>query len=108
MSTVCATWMSFVYMSKMDLISNYMCFHSLESMASQDKDTLKKLYGKEKLSSTISRCRLCNCVALPKHSKDLFRKQNKDILCKAEVFMVLICQKKANYETEFAHHVKDG
>ena len=55
-------------------------------MASQDKDTPEKLYGKEKLSSTISRCRLCNCVALPKHSKDLFRKQNQDILREAEVF----------------------
>ena len=55
-------------------------------MASQDKDTPKKLYAKEKAPGSILRCRLCNCVALPKHSKGLFRKQNQDILRCAELF----------------------
>ena len=60
--------------------------HSLESMASQDKDTPKKLYAKEKAPGSILRCILCNCVALPIHSKGLFCKQNQDILRSAELF----------------------
>ena len=55
-------------------------------MASQDKDTPKKLYSKEKSSGSILRCRLCNSVTVPKHSKGLFRKQNEDILRSAEMF----------------------
>ena len=55
-------------------------------MASQDKDTPKKLYSKEKSSGSILRCRLCNSVTVPKHSKGLFRKQNEDILRSAEIF----------------------
>ena len=57
--------------------------HSLESMASE---TPKKLYRKENLTGSISRCRLCNCVADPKHSKSLFRKQNHEIVRNAEIF----------------------
>ena len=49
-------------------------------------ETPKKLYGKENLKSSISRCRLCNCVADPKHSKSLFRKQNLQIGRNAEIF----------------------
>ena len=55
-------------------------------MASQDKDTPKKLYSKEKSSGSILRCRLCNSVTVPKHSKGLFRMQNEDILPSAEIF----------------------
>ena len=49
-------------------------------MASQDKDTPKKLYRKEKSSGSILRCRLCNSVTFSKHNKGLFRVQNEDIL----------------------------
>ena len=55
-------------------------------MASQDKDTPKKIYRKEKSSCSILRCRLCNSVTLPKHIKGLFRKHNEDILRSAEIF----------------------
>ena len=95
--------------------------HSLESMASQDKDTPKKLYAKVKSSSSILRCRLCNCVALPKHSKGLFRTQNQDILRSAEVFyganlpqqtelpdqICAACERRLNNAVEFQNVIAE-
>ena len=60
--------------------------HSYASMAS--KGTPKKHYNKPSESTAninISRCRLCNCVADPQHSKLLFRSQNQAILRNAEI-----------------------
>ena len=57
--------------------------HLLSSMAS--KQTPKKVYKKDDSKSNASRCRLCNCVADPKHSKNLFRRQNQSILRDAEI-----------------------
>ncbi len=49
------------------------------------KDTLKKLYKKAELNTgSISRCRLCNCIANPKHSKSLYLRKNQAILHNAE------------------------
>ena len=48
------------------------------------KSTPKKHYKKGESSGSISRCRLCNCVADPKHSKSLFLKKNQAILHNAE------------------------
>jgi hypothetical protein len=53
------------------------------SMAS--KGTPKKLYKKRsELTVNISRCRLCNSVCDPQHSKNLFGKQNQAVLCNAK------------------------
>ena len=49
------------------------------------KGTPKKLYRKRTESTAISRCRLCNCVTDPGHSKSLFREQNRTILLNAEI-----------------------
>lgn len=49
------------------------------------KLTPKKLYKKQESTASISRCRLCGCVADPKHSKNLFRKQSETILRNAEI-----------------------
>ena len=51
------------------------------------KDTPKKLYKKRNVTTVTvatARCRLCNCVSDPGHSKNLFRAQNKTILRNAE------------------------
>lgn len=50
------------------------------------KSTPKKHYKKGEFTGTgsISRCRLCNCVADPKHSKSLFLRKNQAILHNAE------------------------
>ncbi|CAB4033133.1 transcription factor Ouib [Paramuricea clavata] len=49
------------------------------------KGTPKKLYKKRsELTVSISRCRLCNCVCDPQHSKNLFGKQNQPVLCNAK------------------------
>ena len=59
-------------------------FISIESMASEG--TPKKFY-KKRLESTgnISHCRLCNCIADPGHSKNLFRKGNQTTLRNTEL-----------------------
>jgi hypothetical protein len=49
------------------------------------KHTPKKVYKKDGLTSNVSRCKLCNCIADPKHSKNLFRKQNNSLLRNAEI-----------------------
>ena len=49
------------------------------------KETPKKLYKKQDSGADISRCRLCNCVADPKHSKNLYRKQSATTLRNAEI-----------------------
>ena len=48
------------------------------------KGTPKKLYKKPSGSTVISRCRLCNTVADPQYSKNLFRDSNRAILRNAE------------------------
>ena len=52
------------------------------------KETPKKLYKKQESRASILHCRLCNCVADPKHSKNLYRKQNETILHNAEIIFV--------------------
>ena len=49
------------------------------------KETPKKLYKKQESRASISRCRLCNTVADPKHSKNLYRKQSETTLRNAEI-----------------------
>ena len=50
------------------------------------KDTPRKRYKKrEESTGNISRCRLCNSVADPKHSKSLYLRKNRAILQNAEV-----------------------
>ena len=49
------------------------------------KGTPKKVYKKRKETISISRCRLCNCICDPGHSKNLFREQSKTILRNAEI-----------------------
>ena len=52
------------------------------------KDTPKKLYKKRNVTTVTvatARCRLCNCVSDPGHSKNLFRAQNKTILRNGEI-----------------------
>jgi hypothetical protein len=49
-------------------------------------ETPKKLYGKENLTVSFSRCRLCNSVTNSKHRKSLFRKQNQEIICNTKIF----------------------
>ncbi len=49
------------------------------------KDTLKKLYKKREESTVTSRCRLCNRIADPGHSKNIYRRQNQTILRNAEI-----------------------
>lgn len=48
------------------------------------KDTPKKYYKDLSVATNISRCRLCNCVTDPGHSKKLFRDSHKAILKNAE------------------------
>ena len=48
------------------------------------KGTPKKFYKKRSGSTLISSCRLCNCVADPDHSKNLFRDTNQTLLRDAE------------------------
>jgi hypothetical protein len=48
------------------------------------KDTPKKYYQKSSTSTSISRCRLCNCVTDPVHSKNLFKSSNQTVLKNAE------------------------
>ena len=55
---------------------------SLATMAS--KGTPKKLYKKQPDLKVISRCRLCNCVANPQYSKNLFRDSNRALLRSTE------------------------
>ena len=55
-------------------------------MATKDKNTPKKLYTKQKESKVESRCRLCNRITDPGHSKNIFRVQNQAILHNAEIF----------------------
>ena len=55
-------------------------------MATKDKNTPKKLYTKQKESKVESRCRLCNRITDPSHSKNIFRVQNQAILRNAEIF----------------------
>ena len=54
-------------------------------MASKDKNTPQKLYKKQKESTVSSRCRLCNRITDPGHSKNIFRLQNQAILPNAEI-----------------------
>ena len=49
------------------------------------KEMPKKLYKKQESKASISRCRLCNSVADPKHSKNLYRKQSETILRNWEI-----------------------
>ena len=49
------------------------------------KDTPKKLYKKREESTVTSRCRLCNRIADPGHSKNIYRRQNQTILRNAEI-----------------------
>ena len=48
------------------------------------KGTPKKLYQKQSGATITSRCRLCNCVANPQYSKNLFRDSNRVILRSTE------------------------
>lgn len=73
--------------------------YSIESMAS--KETPKKLYKKQDFGASISRCRLCNCVADPKHSKNLFRKQSETTLRNAEI----IFGGKLRQESSLPHQI---
>ena len=41
------------------------------------KDTPKKYYKNLSVATDISRCRLCNCVTDPGHSKNLFRDSHR-------------------------------
>ena len=43
-----------------------------------------KLYKKQPDLKVISRCRLCNCVANPQYSKNLFRDSNRALLRSTE------------------------
>ena len=49
------------------------------------KETPKKLYQKQSGLTITSRCRLCNSVASPQHSKNLFRHSNRATLRSADV-----------------------
>jgi hypothetical protein len=49
------------------------------------KDTPKKLYKKRTESTVTTRCRLCNRVVDPSHSKNIYRAQNQTILRSAEI-----------------------
>ena len=70
---------------KQRMRSNFECFFiSTESMAS--KGTPKKFYKKRSESTgCTSRCRLCNSISDPGHSKNLFRKNNQATLRNAEI-----------------------
>lgn len=59
--------------------------HSISIAAMASKGTPKKFYRKGTESTAVSRCRLCNCVTDPGHSKNLFREQNRKILRNAEI-----------------------
>ena len=54
-------------------------------MASKDKNTQRKALLKQKESTVASRCRLCNRITDPGHSKNIFRVQNQAILRNAEI-----------------------
>ena len=45
----------------------------------------KETPKKQESRAGISRCRLCNCVADPKHSKNLYQKQSETTLRNAEI-----------------------
>ena len=71
---------------KCPVLSNLDPFVSLISpMASKDKNTPQKLYKKQKESTVSSRCRLCNRISDPGHSKNIFRLQNQAILRTTEI-----------------------
>ena len=59
-------------------------FIQLASTSMANKGTPKKLYKKPSGSTVTSRCRLCNTVADPQHSKNLFRDSNRAIVRNAE------------------------
>ena len=66
------------------------------------KDTPKKHYKKKGESTgSISRCRLCNSVADPKHSKSLYLRKNRAILQNAEI----IFGSELPHESEFPAHI---
>lgn len=80
-------------------------FISIESMAS--KGTPKKFYKKRPESTgSISHCRLCNCIADPGHSKNLFRNGKQTTLRNAELrFMAVSCHKATVFLTWYTRHV---
>jgi hypothetical protein len=53
-------------------------------MASKSTPKKHYVYKQGESTGTISRCRLCNCVTDPKHSKSLFLRKNQAILHNAE------------------------
>ena len=66
------------------------------------KSTPTKLYKKRPDSTTnITRCRLCNSIVDPDHSKVLFRSQNETILRNVE----LICDEKLPHDSELPRFV---
>ena len=70
-------------MSGFDKSRSFVCL--ISPMASKDKNTPQKLYKKQKESTVSSRCRLCNRITDPGHSKNIFRLQNQAILRNAEI-----------------------
>ena len=84
------------------------CIHSIESMAySLSKETPKKFYKKKNrrpIFRVIAIYRLCNSVADPKHSKNLYRRQsetNQTILRNAEIIFV----GELRQESGFPHQI---
>ena len=66
------------------------------------KGTPTKLYKKRPESTTnISRCRLCDSVVDPDHSKVLFRSQNETVLRNVEI----ICDEKLPYDSELPRFI---
>ena len=69
------------------------------------KDTPKKYYKKAESTTTatgsISRCRLCNCVADRKHSKNLYLRKNQAVLKDAEI----IFGGQLPHESDFPAHI---
>ena len=58
---------------------------SFNRVAMASKGTPKKVNKKRKETTSISRCRLCNCICDPGHNKNLFREQSRTILRNAEI-----------------------
>lgn len=83
------------------------------------KDTPKKLYKKRTESKSITRCRLCNRITDPGHSKDIYREQNRIVLRNAKVvyganlsqdnnlphLICAPCEGRLNYVVQFSKKV---
>jgi hypothetical protein len=61
----------------------------------------KEILQKKESTANISRCRLCNSVADPKHSKNLYRRQSETILRNAEIIFV----GELRQESGFVHQI---